>query len=251
MNGSIISDRPYVSMVDAANGFLKKYQTYSGIDSTEMVKMLSNVDSAKNGTMTSGNLKLTTNHIDASNTVFSNTTDFRWVRTFNGCDYLALDVAFKNGMFYSLIDQRAVYSIGDTAVNVSKEQAISIAMKYISNYSYTMPGGVEISGFKVTEDRTVAQLVAGLRTPNVLYPYWSVILYLNQTYPGSIYGFAVDIWADSGKIWGCYNQGAGGYVQPNNSTVGSTEWYVQVEGTAVAIVIVIAVIAVIVKKKSR
>lgn len=210
VNGSVITDRPYANLVDVAQSFLEKYQAYSKIDSTEMIDTLSDVDPTKNTTITSGALKLTVTHKDLSDTVFGDSINFRWVRTFNGCDYPTVNVVFRNGVFSGIIDQRAIYSIGDTAVNISEEQAIKIAMEYIKNYSYRMSDDIVITDFNVTEDRTVASLIPTVRESNVLYPYWSVTLYLNQTYPGSINALLVGIWADSGEVFFCHHQGTGG-----------------------------------------
>lgn len=210
VKGSVINDRQYPDLLDAVKGFLEKYQAYSKMDSTEMISMLSNVDPAKNATITSGTLKLTVTHQDLSGTWFGDTVDFRWVQTFNGCDYLAVDLVFRDGVFSNLIDHRQLYSIGNTAVNISKEQAVKIAMEYIKNYSYKIAEDVWISNFNVAEDRTVANLVPTVRESNVLYPYWSVTLYLNQTYPGSVTSLLLGIWADSGEVFFCHYQAYGG-----------------------------------------
>jgi hypothetical protein len=89
--------------------------------------------------------------------------------------------------------------------NISKEQAIAIAMNYIKNYSYEMPGGIWITNFNVTENRTVAELSPAVRDSYTLYPEWHVEVYVNQTYPGSVHGLQVDVWADSGEVSGCSN----------------------------------------------
>jgi hypothetical protein len=200
-NGSVISDRPYASINDAVTSFLMKYQNYTHIDSTEMIDMLSNVDPTKNATITSGALKLTVTHKDLSGTWFGDSIDFHWVQTFNGCDYLAVDLVFRDGVFSSLIDHRQLYSIGNTAVNISKEQAVKIAMEYIENYSYKIAEDVWISDFNVTG--TSAGLFSTVREPYVLYPYWQVKLFLDKTYPGSVDGLLVFIWADSGEAFDC------------------------------------------------
>lgn len=221
VKGSVISDRQYSNLLDAVKGFLEKYQAYSKMDSTKMITMLSNVDPTKNATVTSGTLKLTVTHQDLSGTWFGDSIDFHWVQTFNGCDYLAVDLVFRDGVFSSLIDRRQLYSIGDTAVNISKEQAVKIAMEYIRNYSYRMSADWVVSDFNVTEDRTIADLVPTVRESNVLYPYWSVTLYLNQTYPGSVTSLLLGIWADSGEVLFCQYQAYGGADLIPNGNSGS------------------------------
>lgn len=198
-NGSVISDRPYASINDAATSFLMKYQNYTHIDSTEMINMLSNVAPTENATITSGTLKLTVTHNDLSDTWFGDSVNFRWVQTFNGCDYLEVNLAFRDGVFSGLVDHRQLYSIGDTTVNVSMRQAVEIAMERIENYSYYMGNGVWISGFNVIG--TGANLIASARKRYVLYPCWQVKLFLDKTYPGSVDGLLVLIWADSGEAF--------------------------------------------------
>jgi hypothetical protein len=48
MKGPVLTDRPYSSLNEAATGFLEKYQAFSGLDTSEMRDMLSNIDTAKN-----------------------------------------------------------------------------------------------------------------------------------------------------------------------------------------------------------
>ena len=215
--GSVITDQPYANTVDVAKSFLEKYQAFSNLDSTEMIAMLANVDPTKNTTITSGDLKLTITHKDLTGTAFGDSINFRWIRAINGCDYLAINAVFRDGAFSSFIDHRARYSIGDTTVNIPKEQAIEIAMKYIQNYSYRISDDFVVSDFNVTEDRTVANLVPTVREGNVLYPYWSVILYLNQTYPGSVTSLLLGIWADTGDVFFCNYQAFGGSDLPSDS----------------------------------
>jgi hypothetical protein len=167
-----------------------------------------------------------------------------------------LDLTFRNGLLIGMLDQRAVYAIGDTSVNISKEQAVAIAMKYIQNYSYTVPRKVEISGFNVTEERTVTQLAPVLRESDTLYPSWNVMLYLNQTYPGSVYALSVNLWADSGEVWGCYNQAGSGVIDntttPESSDPSTTSntfnWEIAL---TIAVIISVPLIAAVIKGKRK
>ncbi len=205
-NGSIISDRPYANLLEAAGCVLEKYQHYTGDNLEEMKRMLNYADATKNMTLISGNLTLT---IRNTNTPFAgDQTSFRWRYTFNGVDYTGLELSFSNGAFSSISDNRDIYQIGDTTVNISKEEAISIAMDHVKNYSYDMPGDVTISDFNVTEDRAVAWLTTSPREPYTLYPLWKVMLYLDHRYPGSVFGLSVSLWADSGNVSSCSNAAA-------------------------------------------
>jgi len=200
-NGSVITDQAYANTTDAAKSFLEKYQAYSKLDSTEMIAMLTDVDPTENRIITSENLKLTVTHKDLTGTWFGDSISFRWVRVINGCEYLVVTLSFRDGVFAGFIDHRARYSIGDTTVNISKDQAIKIAMEAIKTYSYRMSDDWVVTGFNVTEDKTVANLVPTVKEGNALFPYWSVTLYLTQTYPGSVRELLVGIWAGSGEVY--------------------------------------------------
>lgn len=221
-NGSMISDRPYADVKDSAVSLVQKYQAFYRIDSADMISLLSGVDSTKNTTALLGNINLT-----ISNTEFEHDksteicTVFTWGYVYDGCEYPGLSVTFINGVLQGLIDRSRVYTFGNTTVNVTKEQAIATAMKYIQNYSYKMPDGTWITDFNVTENRTVAYLSPAVRDSAVLEPCWEVMLYLNQTYPGSVFGLLVSVWANSGEVYSCNAQGEGGSYLPTNGDSGS------------------------------
>jgi hypothetical protein len=210
--GSIITDQPYANTIDAAKSFLQKYQAYSNLDSTEMIAMLANVDPTQNSTIISEDLKLTVTHKDLTGTAFGDSINFRWVRITNGCEYLLIDAHFKDGVFSGFIDHRLRYTIGDTAVNISKEQAVTIAMEAIKNYSYRMSDDWVVTGFNVTENRITANLMPTVKEGNVLYPTWSITLPLNGTWPGSVTELLVGIWAGTGEVYLVHHQA---YAQLN------------------------------------
>ena len=92
------------------------------------------------------------------------------------------------------MDDRNRYVIGDTDVNVTAEEAMTIALREVETYSYKLVNGREISGFEINEDRITTKL---LTRPDgsLLYPYWAVELGLERLYPGNIYAIRVNIWA--------------------------------------------------------
>jgi len=197
-NGSIIYDKPYANITEVAIGFLEKYQTYIKHDSTEIINTLTNVDTTNNSTETVGNVKLIVTAKDPMGTKYTN---LEWKWTVEGVDYPMIRVTFENETLYGFSDSRGIYTIGDTTVNTSKEQAINAAMEYLKTYSYVV-GDYHVSGFDVVEDRTVAKLTCGIRNSSVLYPMWHVILFLDHTYPGSINAFQIVLWAKSGEVFG-------------------------------------------------
>ncbi|MBN1244291.1 hypothetical protein JXA31_01705 [Candidatus Bathyarchaeota archaeon] len=197
-NGFIIYDKQYANLTDAAIGFLEKYQSYIKRDSTELINVLRNVDTNKNSTAIKGNIKLTVITKEDNVTEY---TRFGWTWTVEGVDYPMMGVSFKNGAFYGFTDNRGLYTIGDTTVNTSKEQAINAAIEYVKTYSYVLSDGSLISGFNVDENRAVAKLTCAIRNSSVLYPMWNVVLFLDHVYPGSVNAFSIAVWAKSGEVF--------------------------------------------------
>jgi len=88
---------------DLANGFLQRYQEYSGDSELEAMRsLLDVVDVTENSTKTVGNLKLTVS-------VNSFSSSFDWRYTLDGVDYGGVDVSFRNGHFYAFGDDRSYY----------------------------------------------------------------------------------------------------------------------------------------------
>lgn len=222
-DGEIITDHSYTNLTDAVTCFLEKYQTYTKTDLSNMVDMLTDVDLTKNLTTTIGDNKLVVSNI---NIYGIEQTSFKWIHTINGADYTSLQFSYQDGNLCSIRDDRAVYTIGDTSVDISREQAIDIAMDYLPSYSYEMPNGITVSGFNVTKDLTTSELATYPVTSTELRPYWNIKLYLNQTYPGSVKGLALYIWANSGEVFYCGNLATGGVEydeNPESQTPSKTE----------------------------
>jgi hypothetical protein len=189
-----ISDREYPTLNDAAISFLERYGNYTKKDLSKMINMVAGADTTKDSMAIMDNLKF--------KVTFDETlerTTFYFADIFNGADYTFLMFGFTKGIFSSFSDTSARFTVGDTSVNISKEQAVDIAMKAIQSFSYDMPGGWEVSDFNVTNN------YAYLRSDTqpystVLQASWVVDLYLNQTYPGSVHGLTVCIWANTGEV---------------------------------------------------
>jgi hypothetical protein len=214
MNVPVISDRHYANILDAVKSFLEKYQTYSKLDSTKLIAMLEEVDLTKNMTTIVDNTKLTVINYLSGDGI----TSLKWAYTEYGVDYTSLQLGFqKDGTFNSYRDDRAICTIGDTSINISKEQAIDIALKNLPSYSYRMPNQTIVSDFNVTEDKITASLAASPVRSNEFRPYWNVRMPLNQTYPGSVQGIAVFLWANTGKTISISNIAFGGAVYPDSS----------------------------------
>lgn len=269
LTGSVVTDCTYSNQVDAARGFLEKYQAYSTMDSTELINTLSNVDTTKNTTITSDSLKLSINKTDASNTVFADKIHFRWTRVYDKCEYPEFYLSFQNGLLHTMIDQRKIYTIGDNAVNISRDQAVEIALKAVESYSYRMSADWVISDFDVVEDKADAVLLPQTKEGNVLYPAWTVTLPLNGTWPGSVTDLLVTIWAGTGEVDSVYHRAHGGSAflsdndsgselitttpSPQSSTINETPPNHDAVALITVVILAIAIVTITltVKKRSR
>lgn len=262
-SGSILSERPSDNLIDSARGFLEKYQNYTGDDLTDMINALSNADATKNMTTTSGNVKLKI----LSQKIDPETVDtiFRWIYTVNGAGYTAIGVTFRNGDFYALRDDMGIYKIGDTDVNITKEQAVDLALKYVQTYSYTgitgsdeKPEYVEIGGFNITKENITAELNTYPRKSSTLYPCWSVQLPLTENYPGNVWALLVSVWADSGEVFLCQPLAVGGSLgdqtasTPSQESASSTsEAPINMAVLAVVMIFAVVIAAVFIKKRRK
>jgi hypothetical protein len=197
VTSQVIATTQYANQQEAAKGFLEKDQTYTTIDSGNLIAMLDNTDLSKNSTTTQGNTKFV-----VSNSLFGTTeqTTLRWTHTVNGADYTTLEIGVNTkGSVISVYDTRALYTIGDTSINISKEQAIDIALENLKDYSYDMFDGAVVSDFKMPRDNIVASLVTG-PVDYELRPYWDLRMMLDEVYPGNVQGITAFIGANTGEV---------------------------------------------------
>ncbi|MGD6852388.1 MAG: hypothetical protein ACQCN6_10055 [Candidatus Bathyarchaeia archaeon] len=196
--GTVLTRQPLSSnLTEAAINFLTAYQNFSGRNLTEMFQTLDGINLVNGSTVQLGDLKFNSTHRDLTGTAFGDSVDFRWLNIYSGCEYWALQLSFQDGHFGSFIDNRQWYQIGDTTVNISRQQAIDIALNAAESYSYKMSDDWWISDFNITyTDATLYPQSRG----SVWYPCWTVNLYFDKTYPGSVHGIIVFVWAGSGEI---------------------------------------------------
>jgi len=176
---------------------LARYKTYSNDDYlTQMIALLDNVTIIENNKeVLDGNLKLQ---------IFSSagTVLFTWMYTESGIDYQTkgLQMVFQNNILTTMTDGYFLYTVGNTNLAVSKDQAVEIAKDHVKTLTYNIEGQ-QISGFTVADEPLSVQLVPHTRGNSVaLVPYWYVELKLNQIYAGGRNVVTVGIYADSGKV---------------------------------------------------
>ena len=241
----IITTKQYNNPLAAAQGFLEKYQTFTKSDLNNLRTMLDNVDTTKDTTITTENTKLEIKHafLGVDQTIFV------WSQIINGADYAYLELAFdKDGNFITMIDSRTIFTIGDTSINISKDQAIAIALEDLQFYSYEMSDGSIVKNFKVNKaniDATLVTFTGGYE----LRPYWDVRMYLDEVYPGNVQGISAFIWANTGEIIGYGNMAFGGtYTTDNDNEPNSNMLFI---GAIIIAIIAIATTGVLMVRKKR
>jgi hypothetical protein len=182
--------------IDAAKGILERYQQYSGASHLgPMISMLETVETDGNFVKTSGNIKLIRSGESEPKIEFFYTS--------HNIEYQAKSVVLsfdEYGFLESLSDSWLLFNIGSTQVNISKEEAIDIAMEYAKNFTWTA-NGQTISDFLLEEDKATAELWPHVREePVTLIPYWFVTIPLDRVYPEQVYSIGVGLWADTGEI---------------------------------------------------
>jgi len=252
MQGQFLATSHYNNPVDAVKGFIERYQSYTKIETKHLISMLKDVDINKDSTTTIENTKLIIKHIYFGGDIIN----FRWIHTVNDADYYSFELTFDlKGNFVSMVDSRNVFTLGDTSINVSKEQAINMALENLSSYSYEMPDGSVVKDFNITKSNIDAKLLTD-PVDYVLNPYWRVEMPLDQVYPGSVQGITVIIWANTGKIHSYSNIAFGGIVYPDDANVSdvvSPDNTLVIAAVAVVVTVVVAALAVglAVKRKRK
>lgn len=200
------------NIVDAAKGFLQRYQTYTGDsdfdgvrDFEETRSILDTVDVTENVTAMSDHVKLE---------VISRTdyTALVWKYVLDGVAFPWMTLEFRNEIVCGFDDNWRLYTAGSTDINYSEEEAINVALEYLEDFSWTA-GDEEVTDFKILEEPRYVELFATRsREPLTVYPYWRIELYLDKVYPGNVNRISLAIWADTGEIISCIPLGGGGVL---------------------------------------
>jgi DNA-binding transcriptional ArsR family regulator len=188
------------SILEITDNFLQRYQDYAGVSYIEpMRNILATVNETKDFEKTVEDIKF----------VVSNQGDdaeIQWTYTTAGIDYQSKGVSliFDNGVLESLTDGWYLFKVGSTEINISREEAINIALDYLESFSWnTTEDGVwvEVTDFIILEEPRLVRLLPHSREePLELVPYWYITFYLNKVYAGNVNKIGVGIWADTGVI---------------------------------------------------
>ncbi len=205
---------------DKTQDFLSRYQEFAQAPYVEpVINMITSLDLTKNTSSTSDNVKLTVTNED-------NLTIVKAYYTADGADFpqKSIGVTFKNGIFYDFGNGWNLYKIGSEGLQISREQAIEIALMQAKNYTFQVSQGTDnysTVNFTIDESKTVTTLSAGPREPLTLYPVWNIQLYFDKLYY-NYYGIQAVIWADTGQIDFFNPTGMGGGFPTINETTAVT-----------------------------
>jgi hypothetical protein len=171
----------------------KGYQSDSYLD--EMSNVLSLVNQTQNLSITQGNLKLQI-------TVSGDNTELLWMYTEKGLDFNAksLRMDFQNNILTTLTDGYFLFTIANTNMAVSQDNAVAIAKNYAKTLTWNIDGK-QVTGFNTQDQPVSVQFVPHPRGNSVaLVPYWYVILRLDKVYSGGINEVTVGLYADTGEV---------------------------------------------------
>jgi DNA-binding transcriptional ArsR family regulator len=183
-------------LMQIAKGILDRYKAYSGDTYIEeMSNLLSQVNQTQNTVVTAGNMKFQI-------TQLGDTTEFLWMYTDKGVDFNAksLRMTFQNNILTSITDGYFLFTVANTNLAISEEQAIQIAKNYVKTLTWNIEGK-QVSGFNTLEEPVSVQFVPHPRGNSVaLVPYWYVVLRLDKTYSGGINEVTVGLYSDTGEV---------------------------------------------------
>ena len=200
--GPLISTYKISNNYETALKIMQNYQAWTNDNGVnKMITLLNQAGSERNTTEIMNNISLKIS-------VTPMYTSFNWSYTYNGADYSSINLQLSNYIGFPAVkfaDNRALYNIGNTNIEVSKQQAINIAQNFVRGYSYPVNFGngtiTTIKDLSIIETNTSANLATTSRDPTTLYPYWSVQVPLGHIYPGQTYAITVSVWADTGTVF--------------------------------------------------
>jgi hypothetical protein len=178
----------------AVRDIMTRYESVNNADYLNQMSQLLSTATEIQQDQTLGNVKLETS-IDGDNAQFS------LLYTENNVDFAAksLQIVFENGILTTLSDDWPIYSIGNTEVNITQDQAIQIARGAANTFSWST-NGVQVSNFTVLQEPVSAVFFPTPRSDLTLFPYWYITLYLDKVYPGGVKSIGVGVWADTGNV---------------------------------------------------
>lgn len=184
--------------LSAVKQMLERYQFYFNTSSSPF-----NATYAQFGPLLDKALPNQNQTITDANMIFEikgNGHSFSWSYDISGIEkfiYLGIDMT-EDGRLKNFWDNVGVYTIGSTEVNVSEEQAVSVALGYAQNYA-------EEHGRTIKAVNATLEFIndmEGFRGGTyVFYFHWSVTVTFEESENDPyIFGYQVSLWADTGRV---------------------------------------------------
>jgi hypothetical protein len=186
--------KPVGIPLEMTKDFMGNYQAFTDDPFYGTLRsMLDSVNSEEDYTQTSGNVKFDLFIDDAGSYV-----TFGWTYTYNGINAIPKGVflSYQNGFLKMFMNNWNLHKIGSTVVNLSAEEAKSIAVNASKKFGHELSGAVNATLFfcpAYSADKPRGQ------DPLVFYLAWRVeVEYVKWS--DYITGVTVDIWADTKEI---------------------------------------------------
>jgi hypothetical protein len=204
--------QPFTDRFNVTLGIVQRFESWANDSWVKgMEDLMVKVGSEKNTFQVSANesLRITVLSDGFGQYKFSNYLD--------GLEYTGVFVGMGNSssgdVFFT--DSRAFYTIGNTTINVSRDQAISIAEDYVKNNSYKHIFGngtsTDVSNLNVTgisfANLAINQGYAPMEligNSNVLFPFWDIRVNVNNMPARGLQGIGVMILANNGTVVSSY-----------------------------------------------
>ncbi len=192
----ILTQNQPINILETAKAMLNRYRTYSGDEYLyDMSNLLATVNNTESTVVTQGNLKLQI-------TLMGDSAEFLWMYTDKGIDFSAksLRMTFENRVLTALTDGYFLFTVANTNLNISQEEAVTIAKNHLKTLTWTI-NGQQTSGFTAQDQPVSVELLPHPRSDSVaLAPYWYIVLRLDNTYSGGINEAGVGVYADTGEV---------------------------------------------------
>jgi hypothetical protein len=118
------------------------------------------------------------------------------------------------GLLTRLADNIGLYRIATTDINISKEEAIKIAMREVQPYASQHQQNIIAVNATLEYVRDITSNCGDSFT---IYPQWNVFATFDKINEENVIGYAVLIWADNGKVYHSHPQGLYSPSQSNST----------------------------------
>ncbi|MFP3984964.1 MAG: hypothetical protein ACLFU9_03225 [Candidatus Bathyarchaeia archaeon] len=178
---------------------LTRYQSHFDVSTTQFIQVLDEAEPNQNQTISYGNLTLE---------VKNNGRHFNWIYVVEGMEVyntLSIQVS-EDGHLTNFISKLGIWSVGSTKINISEENAKSIALPYAQEYANEHGRTIKSVDATVRYNQDIWSERADRYT---FYPFWTISIEFEQPHNWTgtgISGYHVSIWADTGKVYYAHPQ---------------------------------------------